>query len=221
MSHEIYSKEVDGIRIRVMYDEDAESPRKWDNVATLWASGTHRHYDFHETAADEVLGQIKQSMPDDVFRVMCNQVDASDPVEAIQWLMNNQQDDSAYVIVPVQMEDHGGLSFSTGDMGGGWDSGTIGWMMVDKIRWAAMHGGPWSVEAARQCIEDEVTDLDNFHVFGAVGYMVEKANGCECCGHEEWEEVESCWGIYGDPEERKKELQSHVGPGIAALLEDM
>lgn len=30
------------------------------------------------------------------------------------------------------------------------------------------------------------------------GYIAEKKNHCDACGHDEWEEVESCWGFYGE-----------------------
>lgn len=66
MGHKIYSNEneVEGVRIRVEYDESAESPRTaWDNVAAFWSDGMHRRYNFHEDAADEVLARIKAAMP--------------------------------------------------------------------------------------------------------------------------------------------------------------
>lgn len=76
MGHEIYSNEneVEGVRIRVEYDDDAESPRTaWDNVTAFWSDGMHRRYNFHEAAADEVLARIKSAMPvpvDDVREVL-------------------------------------------------------------------------------------------------------------------------------------------------------
>lgn len=219
MGHEIYSNEneVEGVRIRVEYDDDAESPRTaWDNVTAFWSDGMHRRYNFHEAAADEVLARIKSAMPvpDELLE------DGSD-VEIIQWLMENQTPVSSYVIMPVYMYDHSGLSFSTGGFSCGWDSGTIGFMMVDVERWDVQHGGEWSVEAATQRIVDEVQDLDNYHVYGACGYVIETCEGCECCGHIEWVEEDSCWGFYGDPEERKAALIDHVGEKYRYLLEGM
>lgn len=41
------------------------------------------------------------------------------------------------------------------------------------------------------------------------------------CGHIEWVEEDSCWGFYGDPEERKAALIDHVGDKYRYLLEDM
>lgn len=219
MGHEIYSSEneVEGVRIRVEYDDDAESPRTaWDNVTAFWSDGMHRRYNFHEAAADEVLARIKLAMP-----VPDELLEEGSDVEIIQWLMENQTPVSSYVIMPVYMYDHSGLSFSTGGFSCGWDSGTIGFMMVDVERWDVQHGGEWSVEAATQRIEDEVQDLDNYHVYGACGYVIERCEGCDCCGHVEWEEEDSCWGFYGDPEERKAALVDHLGEKYGYLLEGM
>lgn len=217
MSHEVYSNTIGDLRIKVMYDEQAESPRTaWDNCTAFWSEGMHRRYNFHEEVAGEVLARIKQAMP-----VPEELLEDGSDIEVIQWLMENQTPVSSYVIMPVYMYDHSGLSFSTGAFSCGWDSGTIGFMMVDTELWDMMHGGEWSVENATQRIVDEVQDLDNYHVYGAVGYAIEKRNHCSCCGHDDWEEVDSCWGFYGDPEERKQSLVDHVGEDCRHLLGDM
>lgn len=219
MGHEIYSNEneVEGVRIRVEYDDDAESPRTaWDNVAAFWSDGMHRRYNFHEAAADEVLARIKSAMP-----VPDELLEEGGDVEIIQWLMENQTSVSSYVIMPVYMYDHSGLSFSTGGFSCGWDSGTIGFMMVDVERWDVQHGGEWSGEAATQRIVDEVQDLDNYHVYGACGYIIERCEGGEGGGHVEWKEEGACWGIYGDPEASKAAILDNIGEKYGYLLEGM
>lgn len=219
MGHEIYSSEneVEGVRIRVEYDGDAESPRTaWDNVAAFWSDGAYRRYNFHEAVADEVLARIKSAMP-----VPDELLEEGSDVEIAQWLMENQTPVSSYVIMPVYMYDHSGLSFSTGRFSCGWDSGTIGFMMVDVERWGVQHGGEWSVEAATQRIVGEVQDLDNYHIYGACGYVIERCEGCERCGHVEWEEEDSCWGIYGAPDERKAAILDNIGEKYGYLLEGM
>jgi len=30
------------------------------------------------------------------------------------------------------------------------------------------------------------------------GFIIEKKISCSCGEHEEWEEVDSCWGFFGD-----------------------
>jgi len=41
----------------------------------------------------------------------------------------------------------------------------------------------------------------------------EKANKCDCCGHVEYEDLESCWGFYGLDycrEEAKEVADNHA-----------
>lgn len=219
MSYEIYSNEnkVEGVRIRVEYDDYAESPRTaWENVAAFWSYGMHRRYNFHEDAADEVLARIKAAMP-----VPDELLEKDRDIEVIQWLMKNQTPVSRYVIMPVYMYDHGSLSFSTDRFSCSWDSGIIGFMMVDVERWGVEHGGEWSVEAATRSIVGEVRALDSYHVYGACSYVMERRKGCKCCGHMEWEEEVTCGGFYGNPEERKEALMDNLGDEYGYLLSGM
>lgn len=218
MGDVIYQKADDKARITVMYDDDAESPRRaWDNVATLWSEDMHRRYNFHESEASDVLARIIAS---ERAHIGDNEVmDEWQDINWINYLLTVQPGRNDWVIVPLNMYDHGGLSFSTGGFSCQWDSGIIGFMIVDRERWDAQHGGEWSREAAIEHIEGEVADLNNYHVYGAVGYQLEKANTCTCCDHTEWEEITSCWGYYGDSKSRMESVKGDLPLEYQHLME--
>lgn len=51
---------------------------------------------------------------------------------------------------------------------------------------------------ANEMLEGEVEVYDQFLRGDVYGFVVEKVKGCECCGNEETEHIDSCWGFFGD-----------------------
>lgn len=215
----VYTKRKDNTELRIYTDDDAESPRSWDNVCTLWAENTHRYYNFHEEQADDVLARIISLHPVPEEDEEGYNLDAMDK---IKWLYESDANGTDYVIAPLYMYDHSGLSFSLGGFSCGWDSGIIGYMMVDKVRWDTLHGDVWDKEKVLECMAGEVETLDNFYVYGAYYYKVCEYTKCDCCGHEEEDQLDSCGGFYGPiPGEwgAKASIKEHLDTNVQPLIE--
>lgn len=180
----------DTATLEVWADLDCEGPRG-HAISAFWAEGMHRRYNFHESAAGDVLERLRGQVPAKY---------QSDDVACMAWLTEHQTAASDYAAIPVTMYDHGGLAFSEGQGGSDWDSGLIGWLIVDRVRWSAEHGGGWSQAAALECLRCDVRALDDFHQLGAYGYTLTVLPVCECCNQANANAPildDSCGGFYG------------------------
>lgn len=203
MNDVISTKQIGNLRLTIMRDDEAESPRTaWDQVGAFWSKDMHRNYNFHEEVADEVFDRIKSAVLDKgvmlpAFTSLEEMEDEWSDYDWAEWFSRWQQEyPEMYAVVPVYMYDHSGLSFSVGGFSDRWDSGLIGWLMVDRERWDAQHGGEWSQAEAQRVLTGEVETLDNYHRYGVQGFRIDRVTECECCGTEKVEELESCWGFY-------------------------
>lgn len=100
------------------------------------------------------------------------------------------------VSLPLYLYDHGGITMSTGTFVGRaqhaeWDSGQVSFIYLTKetIRKEYGTAGKKNIEKALQCLRGEVTEYDNYLTGNVYGFVIED---------ETEEEIESCWGFYGD-----------------------
>jgi len=57
-------------------------------------------------------------------------------------------------------------------------------------------------DAIARDMQCQVATYDQYIRGDVYGFTIEECETCETCGHEEWTEVDSCWGFYGsDPTE--------------------
>lgn len=104
------------------------------------------------------------------------------------------------ITLPLYLYDHSGLSMSTSGFSCGWDSGCVGFIYVTPETIIKEYGNDSeeSREKARNVLVSEV-NLYDLSLRGQVwGYTVEKLPACDSCGHIEPEDVDSCWGFFGD-----------------------
>lgn len=121
-------------------------------------------------------------------------------------------------VLPLYLYDHSGITMSTGAFGCPWDSGQVGFIYVTAERIRAEYGddSPESREKARAVLTGEVKVYDQYLTGDIWGFEIFKVNECECCGHNDPESVDSCWGFYGDALE---DMKGHVDPEYHAALE--
>jgi hypothetical protein len=234
--------------LKVFYDEDAESTRKWDNLGTMvcW----HRRYnlgdkhtygspeEFLQELANELFGcddvdyiqrktdeymkgcEVRYDAPNDEYDVWENGSlydggfeTEDDAILELEHIRQNFIDDiyenlsndelleligEKAVILPLYLYDHGGITMSTGSFGDRWDSGQVGWIYVTKDRLAKEGLSHRTTEEIEQYLKGEVEIYDQYLRGNVYGYSLEIAHKCECCNHVEYEEIDSCWGYYGD-----------------------
>ncbi len=102
-------------------------------------------------------------------------------------------EDPDNIALPVFMYDHSGITINTTGFSCRWDSGQVGIVYMTKAQ-AVENWGKKIVtakvrEAAIKCLKAEIEELDNYLTGQVYGYRVYDPEG---------EEVESCWGFFGD-----------------------
>jgi hypothetical protein len=120
--------------------------------------------------------------------------------------------DKNYVILPLYLYDHGGLSMSTGKFSCPWDSRQVGYIYISfeqaRKEWPS-DTLEESIERATRCLKAEVSEYDAFMRGDVVNRIVED---------EEGEEIDSCWGYFPDEkgnfdyviEEARHIIDSHL-----------
>ena len=142
----IQPDEAYGFTVELHIDEDAESPRQWDNVTKMYC--LHNRY----CLGDEHNGRT----PDDVARMI--------------------NDDKAVAVLPLYLYDHGGITMRTTPFHCPWDSGQVGfaiitrdaalsefgWKVITKKRLAKLE----------EIIRQEVATYDQFLTGEVYGYVI-------------------------------------------------
>ena len=214
-----------GYTVQIIADQDPESPREWDNVGTMacWHDRYHlgdKPYrgrrgespsDWLESLAKEYSPGFAKRWDNYHFRRMVGEPADGDynsadqkarkarfyaARDAAMWKVI----DANYVILPLGLIDHSGISMYVGSGAhscdpGGWDSGQVGWIYADRKKCIEEWGGKSKRftkhvrEMAEQCLRQEVETYDQFLTGDVWGFVIEDANG---------EHVDSCWGFFGD-----------------------
>ncbi len=114
MDSSIASAESKGYRLRVFVDDDAESPRNWDNLGRMVCS--HRRYDLGDEKASntELYSSWEEWLETEVLEP------------------NGGEDE--VVALPLYLYDHSGITMNTTGFSCPWDSGQVGWIYCTKKR---------------------------------------------------------------------------------------
>lgn len=142
-------------KLHVWQDHDADSPRSWDNLGTMYCF--HKRY---------LLG--------DNHAVEPNDFSSFDDMKSVLW---SEED----LVFPLYLYDHSGLLVSMTPFSDPWDSGQIGFITATKQD-VMKEFGAWNqdtIAKARKTLEMEVEVYNEYlrgHVFG---FVVEGPNGEE------------------------------------------
>lgn len=171
--------------IKIIQDDDPCNPRtEWDNLGVMVCF--HNRYQI----GDEGHG----------FRA--EDYKGWDDLEA-----DIEREHGPSIILPIYMYDHSGITIRTTPFSCQWDSGQIGFIFLQKERARKEYG--WKVinkkreEQLRGYLKGEVEVYDQYLTGNVYGYQVVSPDG---------EDLDSCWGYYGDPEESGllDEARSHI-----------
>lgn len=155
--------------VQIFQDEYPSNPREdWDNLGTMVCF--HGRYE---------LGDKKHG-----FR----QGDYNSWAE----LKRAMEKEGYVAILPIYLYDHSGLSLSTSPFSCRWDSGQVGFIGVtkEKIRkdFQVKRVTKEIIEKATAVLEGEVKTQDDYVAGRVYGFK----------SFEDGEEVDSCWGFFGD-----------------------
>lgn len=187
MEYIAHQETRDGLTLKIIADDDRESPRKWDNLATLCCD--HDRYDLgdddaHDAAADAIRASrhYRSSWEDGEGLDFSH---GPDLFKAIQ-----RCDD--ILTLPLYLYDHSGITMSTGPFSCPWDSGQVGFAFITRERVLSEYGGKILTAATRAkalaLIVGEVETYDMYLTGDVWGYVLEDADG---------EQTDALWGCYG------------------------
>ena len=172
-------KRISNYLIEVIQDESPESPREWDNLGTMICF--HPRYN---------LGDKH-----DYSRINYNSFEEE--------RKDIKKKENACVMLPLYLYDHSGITMKTSPFGCGFDSGQVGWIVVSKEQVRKEYNvkriNKELIEKVTKVLEGEVETYDQYLTGDVYGYRISKVTKCNF-GHEHKEEVDSCWGFYGEDE---------------------
>ena len=169
----------------VVQQDCPESPREWDNVTTMLCF--HKRYN---------LG--------DKNPYSSNEFDSWDEFE-----QQIKRDYKRYIIKPLYLYDHSGITISTSPFGCQFDSGQVGFIFIEEKKWKMCMGETEVTEERMlDIIENEVKTYDQYLTGEVYGYKIFEVETCDK-GHEHKTEIDSCWGYYGE-ESCEQEAQSII-----------
>ena len=172
--------------LRILIDENAESPREWDNLAQMiftgrkWGSLGDKHnitFDGDYNSREEFITKGEAQLRKQIKGIV--------------------------ICKAVHLYEHSGATISTSygyPYNCRWDSGTIGFAIVtkDAIRKCYMTKRVTQemIDKADKVLEGEIKILDDYVRGDVYSFEVNTVSKCDKgCEHEEY--ADSCGGFYG------------------------
>lgn len=171
------------VQIKIEYDRHAESPREWSNIGTIVA--WHRGYTLGDEQAFENLQELVSDQ---------SSIDTTDwaPSDYQRWLVKND-----YLILPVYLYDHSGITINTTGFHCPWDSGQVGFIYVSKEDVRKEYGvkriSPKLKELVFDVLRSEISTYSQYLEGDVYGYSLQKVRKDGSVK----KELDSCWGFYG------------------------
>lgn len=184
---------------RIEYDNDPMNPRTdFDNVGKMVCS--HRRYNLGDEQVDDLEEWLYEMAEYDEEWLYDNSPSVSDCISRIERM--------GYVILPLYLYEHSGITMNTGGFSCRWDSGQVGFIYVRRDKAVNEYGlkpNNWR-QKAKKYLTGEVETYDAFLTGQVFGYVVfeEDENGEIVEDH-----IDSCWG-YFEEEYCKKEAEGMV-----------
>lgn len=205
-------------RVKIVYDSTPMNPREdFDHPDTMvcW----HRRYNLGDKA------DIKREDAEATLLAMIyeynkgfeNELEEAGLSSEARQATIQDEAEKYYVILPLYLYDHSGITMSTAPFSCRWDSGCVGFIFISHADAAKNVGGPaftateeWTPEkqkAVEDMLRSQVQEYDNFLTGSVYGRVIEKfERHFEQPADEEldedsdveWEDDGSCYGFFGD-----------------------
>lgn len=173
-----------GYTIKIVYDNDAEGPRVWDNVGVIYSNCQGYNPDGHTLS--ELLDNPDYHEEDGNF--------------------DQSKFDEDHIWLKVYAYIHGGITIRCTPFGCDWDSGLFGYIVAKKEEAMKMCGfKTWGEEEAKSVesyLRGEIEILNDYYTGSVYGYIVEDGET----------QLDSCWGFYGDDglEQIKSDCRDYI-----------
>lgn len=185
--------------VRLEYDR---SRRKWLLMELCVYGGEER---WHNTATYDP-GLQSRRISGDAFYDVVHALGISD----LKALLDRVK---GFVLLPLYLYDHGGITMSISPFSCPWDSGQVGWIYCtsDAIRKNFGCLSEENVEKAEELLETEVKTYDHYLRGDCYGFRL----------YEDGEEADSCWGFLGDLDDCREDLRCSLPPEAAPLVDKL
>ena len=174
-----------GYTIKIMQDDDAMNPRDYDNVGHMVCF--HRKYNLGDKHSLETS-------------------DFGGWGEMREYLVKQEK---AYVILPLYLYDHSGITMNTTGFSCPWDSGQVGFIYATREDAARIFGKCYRRKKIESVLASEVSTYDAY-ISGNVDMFQ--------IIHPDGEEDSWCGSFYDDEEgciqSAKDDIDSLIGKGI-------
>lgn len=188
-----HEERIGRLILKVIADDDRDSPRSWGNESTVMVCDHGRHNlgdeNAHDTAADAIRAS-RDYRPswEDFEREGLDFSHGPDLYKAVQRC-------SDILHLPLYLYDHSGITMSTGRFSCPWDSGQVGFIFMTKAKaleaFCKPAGSKLSASLKKRAfafMESDVAVYDQYLTGDVWGYVIEDENG---------DTLESLWGMYG------------------------
>ena len=199
----------------IVDDSDVESPRENDNLGTMacWHSrySLGDKHDFDEprdlmfSLIEEKLGDT--DMAEEKFDELISAIDRSDYRHGGSY--NKAVDDnildylsSDYVILPLYLYDHSGITMNTTGFSCPWDSGQVGlyYVSFDKIKEEYGSLTPENIQKATEVLQAEVEEYDLYISGQCYGFKLFEGKN----------EINACWGFLASMSDIGKRVEEYL-----------
>lgn len=171
--------------IKIAHDDMQESPRDWDNLGTMVCF--HSRYtlgDKHSHTNPSEFVHALSGLYEDEYDCYLTEEQADRCWAEIH---------KKYVILPLYLYDHSGITMSTSPFSCRWDSGQVGYiyMSLEDIRkeYNVKRVSKKMREKIATYLTGEVETYDKYLTGEVYGFTIKKG--------EDKVDIDSCWGFYG------------------------
>lgn len=216
--------------ITVQPDEMAQSPREDDNFGTMvcfhrrYSLGDRHNYldndDFLREMYLDVVGNDERGARryERMLDMVCYRKDVPygtrEHQQAVDEALMNVIGQK-YLMLPLYLYDHSGLTMNTTGFSCPWDSGQVGWVYASKEDALKEFGGKVLTAEKREKAESLMR--------GEVAYYDSYLRG-ECYGYELYKDgdlEDSCWGFIGSLDEVREAMEEYLPDGCRGITENL
>ncbi len=198
-------------RVRIIQDTEPENPRDWNTTGKMYCwHGRYNLGDKHKLDCNDFMHSLAYEADSDIenyVRYLEDGVwsrlydwlfhnDYEGARERTDYLIDNKVNkiinkiiDDNYLVLPLHLYDHSGITMRIGQFSCLFDSGQIGWIVCDKVTCDNEFCGDWAL--AEKSLRAEVKAYNSYLTGDVYIFIVEELDG------EVWEHIESCGGFHG------------------------
>ena len=158
-------------------------------------------------AAEDKFAELSSEVDDTLYKSLYGQYRKAIHEKILQFLS------SSYVIEPIFMYDHSGITINTKGFACPWDSGQVGWIFAshDTIKNEFGQINDETIESAKVLLKSEVKEYDYYLTNQCYGFRLYKSN----------EEIASCWGFAGEIRDVQNEIKEYLPEGCKEIVESL